>query len=78
MENTAEQFGLESNLVELKQGDMDVTQYYNKLSWYWQQLDTFEELEWECVANCRKYKMIAEKNWILAFLNGLDKNLDAV
>lgn len=78
LENTVEQFDLESSLINLKQGDGDVTQFFNKLCSFWQQLDIFEELDWDCVGNCKRYRKVVEKKRIFVFLNGLDKNLDDV
>lgn len=43
-ENIAELFEVEANLHHLHQGDLSVTQYFNKLSSLWQQLDMFEVL----------------------------------
>ncbi|GAV59105.1 UBN2_3 domain-containing protein [Cephalotus follicularis] len=42
-ENTAEFFEIKCVLHDIRQGDLTVTQYYNTLSRYWQQLDIFEE-----------------------------------
>ncbi|XP_062114207.1 uncharacterized protein LOC133825258 [Humulus lupulus] len=46
IENTTKQFSLEGALIDLKQGNLDVTEYYNRLSWFWQQLDAFDDLDW--------------------------------
>ncbi|GAV56878.1 UBN2_3 domain-containing protein, partial [Cephalotus follicularis] len=67
----------ENNMV-ISQGDLTVTQYFNTLSRYWQQLDIFEELDWECPGDHLKYMKIMEKEMIVKFLVGRNKNLDKV
>ena len=77
-DNTAELFEIKGALHDLKQGEMTVTQYYNTLSRYWQQLDVFESPDWECPEDASRYKKIIEKERIFKFLLGLDKSLDEV
>ncbi|KAE8668064.1 putative ion channel POLLUX-like 2-like isoform X2 [Hibiscus syriacus] len=48
-ENTSELFEVESVLHDFRQGDLTVTQYFNTLNRYWQQLDLFEEHNWSCL-----------------------------
>ncbi|KAK3031449.1 hypothetical protein RJ639_035272 [Escallonia herrerae] len=73
-----ELFDIKGALHDLRQGEMSVTQYYNTLSCFWQQLDGFESLDWECPADASRYKKIIEKERIFKFLLGLDKSLDEV
>ncbi|RVX00253.1 hypothetical protein CK203_026625 [Vitis vinifera] len=47
-ENTSELFEVESVLHDFRQGELTVTQYFNTLNRYWQQLDLFEEHNWSC------------------------------
>ena len=63
---------------DLQQGEMIVTRHFNVLSWHWQQLDKFEELEWDCPRDRIMYKKIHEKKRTFKFLLGLNKNLDEV
>ncbi|KAK3035301.1 hypothetical protein RJ639_034824 [Escallonia herrerae] len=77
-DNTAELFDIKGALHDLRQGEMSVTQYYNTLCHFWQQLDGFESLDWECTADASRYKKIIEKERIFKFLLGLDKSLDEV
>ncbi|RVW39379.1 hypothetical protein CK203_096117 [Vitis vinifera] len=51
-ENAAEVFEIKSQLLEL----------------YWQKLDVFEEMEWDCVHDSIKYHKIMEKERIFTFL----------
>ena len=69
-------FEIKSQLLELQQGDLNMTQYYSILSQYWQKLDMFKELERDCTSD--KYQKIVEKERIFTFLVGLSKNLDEV
>lgn len=47
-ENTSESFEIEGKLHELRQGDMQVTQYFTQLSRLWQQLNMFKSHSWDC------------------------------
>lgn len=47
-EDTAEAFEIESVLHDFRQGDLTVTQYFSRLTRYWQQLDMFETTKWAC------------------------------
>ncbi|KAL3520219.1 hypothetical protein ACH5RR_018368 [Cinchona calisaya] len=77
-ENTSEILEIESVLHDLRQGKLNVTQYYGILTRYWQRLDVFEEYHWECPNDARRFKEIVEKKRIFKFLMGLNKNLDEV
>lgn len=77
-ENTSELFEIESILHDLQQGDMTVTQYFNTLTRYWQQVDMCEEHSWKCPEDGVKYRQIVEKKRVYKFLFGLNKNLDEV
>lgn len=77
-ENTLELFEVESVLHNFRQGELTVTQYFNTLNRYWQQLDLFEEHNWSCPGDGIRYKQIIERKRIYKFLIGLNKNLDEV
>ncbi|EXB67203.1 Rae1-like protein [Morus notabilis] len=55
-ENTLELFQVESTLHDFRQGEQSVTQYYNTLTRYWQQLDLFETHSWKCPEDAATYK----------------------
>ncbi|KAL5744397.1 hypothetical protein ACOSQ2_027513 [Xanthoceras sorbifolium] len=57
---------------------MSVTQFYNTLTKYWQQIDAFEKHKWKCANDGLLYKEIVEQKIIFKFLLGLNQNLDAV
>ncbi|RVW64351.1 Retrovirus-related Pol polyprotein from transposon TNT 1-94 [Vitis vinifera] len=48
IDNTSAIFEIKSILQDLRQGDSTVTEYFNILKRYWQQLDIYEELVWKC------------------------------
>ena len=77
-ENTAALFEIEGVLHDLRQGDLLVTNYFNILTRYWQQLDMYETHTWDCPVDGAKYKKIVEKKRIYKFLLGLNKELDEV
>ncbi|KAK3022402.1 hypothetical protein RJ639_047376 [Escallonia herrerae] len=77
-ENTPELFEIKGILHNLQQGDASVTQYYNLLTRYWQQLDMFEKITWDCQLDKKKYDKIVEKERIFKLLLGLNKDLDEV
>ncbi|RVX00497.1 hypothetical protein CK203_036922 [Vitis vinifera] len=78
IDNTSAIFEIKSILQDLRQGDSTVTEYFNILTRYWQQLDIYEELVWKCPEDGLLYKKVIEKEHIYKFLLGLNKNLDEV
>ncbi|RVW39495.1 Retrovirus-related Pol polyprotein from transposon RE1, partial [Vitis vinifera] len=76
IDNTSAIFEIKSILQDLRQGDSTVTEYFNILTRYWQQLDIYEELVWKCPEDGLLYKKVIEKDRIYKFLLGLNKNLD--
>ncbi|RVX15741.1 hypothetical protein CK203_005486 [Vitis vinifera] len=82
-ENTSELFQVESALHDFRQGEQSVTQYYNTLTRYWQQLDLFEthytSPYWdECSDDAATYRQIVEQKRLFKFFLGLNRELDDV
>ena len=77
-ENTLELFQVESALHDFRQGEQSVTQYYNTLTRYWQQLDLFETHSWKCSDDAATYKKIVEQKRLFKFFLGLNRELDDV
>ena len=75
--NAAQIFELKSRVKEMKQGTMDVTQYYNYIQTIWQELDLFYESELGCKACSVKYKKMIEKKRVFVLLVGLNKELNS-
>lgn len=55
-DNTLELYVIESQLQDLKEGDMIVTKYFTQLTRTWKQLDAYEVYNWTCTADSRRYK----------------------
>lgn len=77
-DNTSTIFEVESFLHELRQSEMNVTQYYNFLTRSWQQLDAFEDYQWSCSEDAKKFRTFVKQKRIFRFLLGLNKSLDEV
>ena len=58
--------------------DLNVTQYFNILTRYWQHLDMFEIYSWKCTNDSTLYKKIVEQKRTFKLLVGLNKDLDEV
>ena len=77
LENSAQLCELRDQARDLKQGSMDVTEYYTTLTKIWQELDLFEPNDW-CGECAGKYWKLVEKTRTYDFLAGLNKDLDEV
>ena len=76
--NTSDLFEIKGLLNDLRQRKSTVTQYFNTLNQYWQQLDFFNSDKFGCPECSLKYKKIVENERIFKFLFGLNQNLDEV
>jgi len=71
IDNTSAIFEIKSLLHDLQQGEKSVTEFSNTLSRYWQRLDTYDEIEWKCPDDKKKYREMVGKDRIYKFLWGL-------
>lgn len=55
---------------DFRQEDTSVTQYFNTLTRYWQQLTLFETYSWKCTEDTTIYRSIVEKKGTFKFLQG--------
>jgi len=78
VDNTSAIFEIKSLIHDLRQGNSIITEYFNTLTRYWQQLDIYEEIKWSCAEDSMQYKTLVEKERIYKFLLGLNKDLDEV
>ena len=78
IENTSKLFEVETRLYDLKQGDMNVTYYFNMLTRCRLQLDLYETHPWKCADDSSIYRQIVEQKRTIRFLLGLNKDLDEV
>lgn len=76
--NAVELLDIKRRLHDLQQGDLSITQYYNILTRFQQQLDVFEDLSQDYLGDATKYEKIVEKDRVSKFLLELYKNLDDV
>ena len=76
VDDTSAIFEIKSLIHDLRQGNSTVTEYFNILTRYWQQLDIYEETKWSCTEDSTQYKSLVEKERIYKFLLGLNKDLE--
>lgn len=65
-------FEIKGMLHDLRQGEQTVTEYFNMLTRYGQQLDVLDDVSWSCATDAKQYKGIQEKERIYNFLLGLN------
>lgn len=56
LENFAQLFELRNKARNLRQGDLDVTQYYNTLQRLWREIDMFVQIDWDTLKDVEKYR----------------------
>ncbi|XP_058771890.1 uncharacterized protein LOC131645231 [Vicia villosa] len=78
IQNSSQIFGLKSKLWHAKQGDMNVTAYYNELLTLWQELDLCYDDNWRCTEDSVLFLKRQENDRVFMFLAGLNKDLDEV
>ena len=78
LENSTQIFELKTKLWWLKQGEREVTKYYNAMKGLWQELDLCFEEEWDCPTNSVRHMKRVENDGVFVFLESLNKNLDKV
>ncbi|RVW18846.1 Retrovirus-related Pol polyprotein from transposon RE1 [Vitis vinifera] len=78
LENSSQIFDLKSKLWQSRQGDREVTTYYNQMVTLWQELDLCYEDEWDCPNDSVRHKKKEENDRVYVFLAGLNHNLDEV
>ena len=71
-------FELTLKLGEIRQGEDNITKYFNSLKWIWQDLDLFNTYEWKSTKDGRHHKKTMEDNRIFKFLAGLNVEFDEV
>ena len=78
LENSSQIFDLKSKLWRSRQGDREVTTYYNQMVPLWQELDLCYEDEWDCPNDSVRHRKREENDRVYVFLAGLNQNLDEV
>ncbi|KAK4261526.1 hypothetical protein QN277_004513 [Acacia crassicarpa] len=72
VKNKAILFDIECSLHDFRQGNLDVTQYYNVLERHWQLLDLYDIHQWYCETDAQYYNALKEEKRVYKFLIGLD------
>lgn len=62
-ENTTALFEIKVALHDLRQGGLSVTKYFNCLTPYWQQLDMFDNPDWECLGDATSRKLLRKREF---------------
>ena len=78
LENSSQIFEIKSKLWQARQGYRSVTEYYNEMVTWWQELDLCYDDHWENKKDCAQFKKREENDRVFMFLAGVDKNLDEV
>ena len=79
LENSSQIFSLKMCLWHNKQGDRDLTTYYNKMLTLWQELDHCYDDEWDCSKEGVQLLLKREENdRVYMLLAGINKDLDEV
>ena len=78
MENSAQLFELQNRACDLKQGELDVAQYFNALTRLWQDINLYVQIPWSNPGDAELYKKQVQKEWVYDFLARLNPNLDEV
>ena len=78
LENSSQIYELKTQLWQSKQGDKDVTTFYNLMVTLWQELDQCYEDDWENPNDATRFKKREENDRVYMFLAGLNQELDEV
>ncbi|XP_038904274.1 uncharacterized protein LOC120090627 [Benincasa hispida] len=70
-QNASRLYTLRKQVHECKQGSMDVTSYFSKMSLLWQEMDLCREIIWNCPQDGIQYSKIEEVERVYDFLTGL-------
>ncbi|KAL5744184.1 hypothetical protein ACOSQ2_027300 [Xanthoceras sorbifolium] len=76
--NQSQVYELTLKFGDLRQGDDNVTKYFNSLKQLWQDLDLFNDYEWKSIEDANYYKKTVKAQRIYKFLAGLNVEFDEV
>lgn len=71
-------FELNLKLGDVRQRGNTVTRYFHKLSGIWQELDLFDNYDWELTKDQMHYKKVVEDNHIYKFIIGRNDEFNDV
>lgn len=78
LSNSAQIYEIRTQIRDMKQGDLAVTQCFNNLKTLWHELDLVSDVEWRCPTESVKYQQMLEKDRVIDFLAGLNREFDDV
>ena len=76
--NNAQFYEIRKKIHEIKQGELNVAQYYDGLSNPWQELDYYQDFQAECPSDIAKIQKLMEKERVFDFLARLNVEHDQV
>ncbi|KAL5816550.1 hypothetical protein ACOSQ3_024928 [Xanthoceras sorbifolium] len=76
--NQSQVYELTLKLGDIRQGNDNVTKYFNSLKRLWQDLDLFNDYEWKSIEDANYNKKTVEARRIYKFLAGLNVEFDEV
>ena len=76
--NQSQIYELQLALGDIRQGDYSITKYFNTLKRLWQDLDLFNDYEWESMEDFKHHKQTVNNERIFKFLAGLNVEFDEV
>ncbi|KAL4016826.1 hypothetical protein IC575_024484 [Cucumis melo] len=74
-QNASRLYTLRKQIHNCKQGTLDVTTYFNKLSLLWQEIDLCKETVWDTPNDSTQYAKLEEADHVYDFLAGLNPKL---
>ncbi|KAL4025768.1 hypothetical protein IC575_014173 [Cucumis melo] len=77
-QNSSRLYTLRKQVHNCKQGTLDVTTYFNKLSLLWQEMDLCRETVWDTPNDSTQYAKLEEADRVYDFLVGLNTKFDNV
>ena len=77
-QNASRLYTLRKQVHNCKQGTLDVTTYFNKLSLLWQEMDLCRETVWDTPNDSTQYAKLEEADRVYDFLAGLNPKFDNV
>ncbi|KAA0059989.1 Cysteine-rich RLK (RECEPTOR-like protein kinase) 8 [Cucumis melo var. makuwa] len=77
-QNASRLYTLRKQVHNCKQGTLDVTTYFNKLSLLWQEMDLCIETIWDTPNDGTQYAKLEEADHVYDFLTGLNPKFDIV
>ncbi|KAL0539591.1 hypothetical protein IC582_023807 [Cucumis melo] len=76
--NASRLYTLRKQVHNCKQGTLDVTTYFNKLSLLWQEMDLYREIVWDTPNDDTQYAKLEEADRVYDFLAELNLIFDTV